>query len=82
MIDSWKQYANCAGMDTSLFFLELGQTVSKETQAACGSCTVSVECLWYANETHSSHGIFGGMSPNQREDWRKRYKIALGQRRN
>jgi WhiB family redox-sensing transcriptional regulator len=80
-MDKWKNDANCKNMDTSMFFPGLGGMIPKFVKEVCSDCVVIEECLWYANETHSIHGVFGGMSPNQREDWRKTNRVSLGESR-
>lgn len=81
MADEWKKNANCRNMDTALFFPELGGNIPQFVREVCAECTVIEECLWYANETHSTTGVFGGMSPSQREAWRSANKIQLGESR-
>lgn len=74
----WMRKANCRNMDIDLFFPGNGENINAFTREVCGECEVRDECLWYANRTFSSHGVFGGMSPNQRESWRTRNKVQLG----
>jgi WhiB family transcriptional regulator, redox-sensing transcriptional regulator len=80
-VDEWKQSANCLNMDTSLFFPELGGNVPPFVREVCNSCDVIEECLWYANETGSVQGVFGGMSPQERVAWRRKNNVELGDRR-
>jgi WhiB family redox-sensing transcriptional regulator len=75
----WMGEANCKGMDTNLFFAETpGSNYDPFAREVCGSCPVSDECFWYANETSADTGMFGGMSPSQRQEFRKKNKITLG----
>lgn len=80
-MDEWKKDANCLNMDTSLFFSELGSNVLPFVREVCDACPVIEECLWYANETGSDHGVFGGMTPTERRLWRRDNNIELGDRR-
>lgn len=74
----WMSDANCKDMDTNLFFPELGVRISDLVKQTCATCTVNEECAWYANESNSTDGMFAGMSPNEREAWRRTNKIKLG----
>lgn len=75
---SWMSDANCRKMDVNLFFPARGATLSPFVKEVCSSCDVAEQCLWYANESIATNGVFGGMSPNQREKWRYRNKVRLG----
>lgn len=81
MADDWKDEANCRNMDTELFFPGLGGNVPQFVKEVCAECTVSEECLWYANETSADYGVWGGMSPRERQAWRRKNRVTLGQRR-
>ena len=74
----WMADANCKNMDTNLFFPTNGQNLDPFVVELCGTCVVQDECLWYANETHSSFGVFGGMSEKRRGRWRTANKVRLG----
>jgi WhiB family redox-sensing transcriptional regulator len=78
---NWKNNANCKNMDTSMFFPELGGNITAFVKEVCALCTVIEDCLWYANETRSTDGVFGGMSSNDREMWRRQNRITLGESR-
>ena len=73
----WMQDANCRNMDTELFF-STNNNYDPCVKEVCATCPVSDECLWYANETNSDHGMFGGLSPKQRQAWRKKNGVILG----
>ena len=80
-LSAWTEKSNCKNMDTDLFFPELGNNYDPFVKDVCMSCEVIDECAWYANETSAIYGMFGGMSPNQREVWRKKNKAILGESR-
>lgn len=67
----WMQAANCAGLDSQLFFPERGESV-KEAKAVCAACVVKEACLAYALAGPEKHGIFGGLSERER----RRIRIA------
>ena len=77
----WMEQANCRNMDVELFFPKLGENYNPFVEEVCMACPVIDQCLWYANETHADHGMFGGMTPNQRSSWRKKAKVSMGQTR-
>jgi WhiB family redox-sensing transcriptional regulator len=74
----WADDANCRNMELDLFFPPVGINISPFVKEVCDTCDVRERCLWYANETSSEYGIFGGMTPNQRRDWRRRNNVRLG----
>ena len=74
----WLEHANCKNMDTNLFFPQDGHNVLSFVHEVCAECPVSEECFWYANESSSDTGIFGGMSARKRQMWRTKNKVTLG----
>jgi len=74
----WFDDANCKDMELELFFPPLGATIDPFVREVCAQCTVNEKCLWYANETASDHGVFAGMSPDERRKWRRKNNVALG----
>jgi len=74
----WVAEANCKNMDTNLFFPKDGENYSAFVREVCFSCPVIEECTWYANETSAVYGLFGGMTPHEREAWRRNNKVILG----
>lgn len=78
--EEWRQYAACRKMDTSLFIPpseKRGRSVTKEFDKAkevCARCHVRLHCLNFAiEEGHIEFGIFGGLTPKQRQKlWRKK----------
>ena len=66
----WKQ-ASCRGTDTEMFYPGVGQQPDRLVLLTCRGCPVRAECLEYAMEseagrTESRHGIWGGLTPQQR----------------
>lgn len=62
---SWQQEARCAEVGSEIFFPETGDP-SLAARKVCGGCEVREACLDYALKTNQQHGIWGGLSPNQR----------------
>ncbi|QOL31715.1 WhiB family transcriptional regulator [Bifidobacterium eulemuris] len=73
----WWTRAACLGMDTDLFFPELGDTMGGVRAAldTCKDCPVSVECGRYADMTracgYATCGVWGGRLRKQIPDKRK-----------
>lgn len=76
--DYWYERASCRGLDTSMFFPEVGKAhfVEREIERVCGSCEVAKDCLDYALRNSIKVGYYGGLSGNKRE------QIKSLQRRN
>jgi WhiB family redox-sensing transcriptional regulator len=67
----WRLAAACRSADPDLFFplsssgLSLDQVaLAKEVCAGCG---VRAECLAFALRTNQAHGVWGGMSEQERQ---------------
>lgn len=63
----------CQEIDGELWFPELGGE-SYELRMAkklCGTCPVQRQCATYAIVADEAFGIWGGLTPNQRDDIRK-----------
>jgi hypothetical protein len=61
----WRKLANCAGENTEAFFSDNPAYAKK----VCAACPVTVQCL----NTHlfEPHGVFGGMTPDDRKNYRR-----------
>jgi WhiB family redox-sensing transcriptional regulator len=62
---SWRLDAVCAEVDPELFFPEPGAPTSP-AKRICAGCPVRVECLDYALAAREAHGVFGGLSAQER----------------
>ncbi len=62
---AWFARAACASTDPDAYFPAKGAQV-KAAKAVCGRCPVAADCLDYALATGQKHGIWGGLSVNQR----------------
>lgn len=73
--DRWRNFAECNGMDSDIFFPTPPDQPSKTraAKAICDLCVVTEECLNYAITSSQKKGIWGGLD----EDERRRYKRAL-----
>jgi WhiB family redox-sensing transcriptional regulator len=71
--DAWRQHAACQNADPEAFFPG-GKDITS-TQAAiaiCRRCPVRDACLQYAIEYDERHGIWGGLTPEQRDGMHRR----------
>ena len=66
----WRSSAACRSADPDLFFPisssgpSMGQVA--EAKAICARCRVRRECLTFALRTHQVHGVWGGLSEQER----------------
>lgn len=72
----WMNRAACRGATTSIFFPEtIGVTTDRiydEARSFCAQCDVRYECLKMALTMETPdvrrYGVWGGMSPEERDD--------------
>ena len=59
----------CMETDPELWFpvMELEQNNAKIAKAFCAGCPVQNECLTYALNVGEMHGIWGGLTPKNRQ---------------
>lgn len=57
--------AACRNEDLELFFA-VGDGREDEAKAVCRRCPVRWECLTYALETRQRHGVWGGLTAEER----------------
>jgi len=67
--DWWKSAA-CQDADPELFFpvsaVGPGREDIARAKAVCASCLVRQPCLEFARATHQVHGVWGGMTEEER----------------
>lgn len=67
---SWWDLAACQWEDPDLFFpvshIGPARTQLKQAKAVCAGCSVRQRCLDYATATHQVHGVWGGLSEQER----------------
>lgn len=67
---NWRSVAECRSADPDLFFpisssgMALKQVA--EAKEICARCRVQRECLMFALVTRQRHGVWGGMSEEER----------------
>lgn len=78
---NWREYGACTQEDPDLFF-PIGETGPallqiEEAKAVCRSCPVMEVCALWALESGEKHGVWGGLS----EDDRRRIKRRAASKR-
>jgi WhiB family redox-sensing transcriptional regulator len=69
----WREEANCIGVDLEIFFPDIPTNRSSlEAKVLCRACPVSLECLEEALAQPEEFGIFGGLSPYERQGLRSK----------
>ncbi|MEO6714921.1 MAG: WhiB family transcriptional regulator [Mycobacteriales bacterium] len=69
----WQLHGACRGADEALFFLPEGARGSTKTRreraakAICATCPVIDRCAEFALATREPYGVWGGLSPEERE---------------
>ena len=75
---SWREYANCLGVDPDLFFPERGAS-TEEAKAVCRGCQVRSDCLEYSLAAGEKFGIWGGVSERERRRIRRQRALSRQQ---
>jgi WhiB family redox-sensing transcriptional regulator len=63
MADAWREFAECRGTDTALFYPGMGED-TRDAKAVCQRCPVRVDCA--RESADESYGVWGGMAPADR----------------
>lgn len=67
---NWRLLAACRSIDPDLFFpvSSKGKSVADaaEAKTVCARCLVQRECLAFALQTRQAHGIWGGLTEDER----------------
>lgn len=75
----WKERGYCRTMDPEIFFAKgrgnLG-AIQSAKEVCNTKCPVRDQCREYALEENIDHGVWGGLSTNQRTKIRRRRKRA------
>jgi WhiB family redox-sensing transcriptional regulator len=68
--ENWRSWAACQSADPDLFFpiSSSGPALAQVAQAKaiCAGCQVRRQCLAFALRTHQVHGVWGGLSEEER----------------
>ena len=72
--ENWKKRAACTGKPYDWFYTD-PQGDYGRGRAVCTHCPVQSDCLTYALEIGDEQGLWGGMSPTQRDRIRRGLKV-------
>ncbi len=71
---SWRADAACLSLPDTMFFLAGDDFEGmKKAKEVCAACPVQEQCLEFAVLTNQSLGIWGGTTPNERRQIRRRW---------
>ena len=79
--EHWYLLAACRGADTSLFYpseQERGMFAalrSERAKAICRRCPVVGACLEWARSAEEDYGIWGGLTPDERDNLPQRASL-------
>ncbi|WP_460071127.1 WhiB family transcriptional regulator [Streptomyces sp. YKOK-I1] len=73
--DDWREFANCAGLDSRVFFANGKGSTAQVQQAKriCAACPVRPQCADFAIKTGERWGVWGGMSQVELRRRRRRF---------
>jgi WhiB family transcriptional regulator, redox-sensing transcriptional regulator len=81
----WRARAACRLADPELFFpiSNAGPSlhVARTAKAVCAACEVQPECLAFALRTNQNHGIWGGLTEDERKATVRRRPSIRGELR-
>jgi len=73
--DGWRGRAACLGVNTDIFFPEVGDP-DKKAKEICEACRVKKDCLEFALEVADRAGVWGATNKPDRENIRKQRNAA------
>lgn len=78
---SWSDDAACITVEPDLHYPAKtcgpdAEIQVREAKTVCGGCPVRRQCLSWALDTHEQHGIWGGLTPTERHNLRRRQRRA------
>jgi len=78
----WRREAACTSHDPELFFPigSAGPAVRQTERAKqiCNECPARIPCLEWALQTGADHGVWGGLSEQDRQSLRRRRRRNAG----
>ena len=69
----------CISVDPEMFFPEDYDEVgaAERAKAVCKGCPLTLDCLKYAMSDASLDGIWGGTTPRERKNMRRRKRVLV-----
>lgn len=78
LVQDWRQHAHCRDTDPEAFYPETTDSATLDVvKRICASCPVRAECLNYADDNDIRHGVWGGLTPEQRGRPTKRPGVVV-----
>ena len=68
---NWDDEASCQSIDPEVFFPEHQGDHASIAKAICRGCPVRMQCLEFALDARLDHGVWGGMTENERRSLRR-----------
>jgi WhiB family redox-sensing transcriptional regulator len=70
---------SCMSVDPEMFFPEdyEDRGVTERAKSICKSCPLTLDCLEYAMSDASLDGIWGGTTPRERKNMRRRKRVPV-----
>ena len=75
----WHDEGTCNSVDPELFFVEQAGSDNPEARKICRECPVKVKCLQFALDNEEEFGVWGGLTPNGRNRFRRKYKYVTAE---
>ena len=75
----WMVEGLCQQVDPDLWFPEDDPWQAQRAKQLCQACPVLAECAEYAIHRYIPHGVWGGMSADDRRNYRQRHGIVKPQ---
>lgn len=72
-VDDWYAYAACQEQDVNLFYPKK-HLKAVAAKAICARCPVTQQCLDEALSRNDQNGVWGGMSVEERKEYRREWK--------
>lgn len=76
--EPWREHAACLDTHDVDFFALDDENEVRRAKAMCAGCVVADDCLVFAIETRQPDGVWGGLTPPEREALRRRWQRDLG----
>ncbi|WP_062996783.1 WhiB family transcriptional regulator [Nocardia mikamii] len=74
----WQLHAACRTADVNIFYTDDAPEPAKRV---CARCPVLTRCRDHAITSHEPHGIWGGLTPGERMEYRWARRRNLSNRR-
>lgn len=73
--EEWMAFGLCRTVDPDLWFAEKGDyATTQRAKKFCRECVVSRRCLEFAVANNEQHGVWGGLSTEERKQLRRGWR--------